>query len=176
MAYNTDTPYYQYPAQSRYTMPNQYQQTPYQPMTYTAQMPYMSCAPQGAYQQASIREPVPQAQQGDPGGIIWVMGEAGAKAYLVAPGCTVQLWDRESNVIYLKSADMSGVPSMRILDYTERGAATQTSIVMGDTSQYVTREELESILDERFKQSAKGDIENGKSTVSSTKKQQAAPQ
>jgi len=54
-------------------------------------------------------------------GIIWVQGEAGAKAYLVAPGSTVQLWDSENPVIYLKSADMSGMPSMRVLDYTERG-------------------------------------------------------
>ena len=43
-----------------------------------------------------------QPQQTDPSGIIWVQGEAGAKAYLVAPGNTVQLWDSEDQVIYLK--------------------------------------------------------------------------
>ena len=52
--------------------------------------------------------------------IIWVQGEAGAKAYLVAPNNTVTLWDSESPTIYIKTADMSGVPSMRILDFTER--------------------------------------------------------
>ena len=49
-----------------------------------------------------------------------MQGESGAKSYLVAPNCTVQLWDSESNTIYLKSADASGMPSIKILDYTIR--------------------------------------------------------
>ena len=53
-------------------------------------------------------------------GIIWVQGESGAKSYLVAPNNTVQLWDSESQTIYLKSADGSGMPSIKILDYTIR--------------------------------------------------------
>ena len=52
--------------------------------------------------------------------IIWVQGEAGAKSYLVAPNNTVQLWDSEANTIHLKSADASGMPSMKILDYKVR--------------------------------------------------------
>lgn len=67
------------------------------------------------YQQA------PQQQNNN--GLIWVSGEAGAKAYLVAPNNTVQLWDSENQTIYLKSADASGMPSMRILDYTIRSDA-----------------------------------------------------
>ena len=62
-------------------------------------------------------------QQSNP--IIWVQGEAGARAYLVAPGNTVQLWDSEAQTIYLKSADASGMPSMRVLDYTFRESAPQ---------------------------------------------------
>lgn len=54
--------------------------------------------------------------------IIWVQGEAGAKAYLIAPNNTVTLWDSESPTIYLKTADANGVPSMRVLDFTERTA------------------------------------------------------
>ena len=60
-----------------------------------------------------------QAQQHN-NGIIWVQGEAGAKSYLVAPNTTVQLWDSEDQVIYLKSADASGMPSMKVLDYKIR--------------------------------------------------------
>lgn len=55
---------------------------------------------------------------------IWVQGEAGAKSYLVAPNTDVTLWDSEAQVIYLKAADASGLPSMKILDYTIRGAET----------------------------------------------------
>ena len=50
--------------------------------------------------------------------IIWVQGEAGAKSYLVAPNNTVQLWDSEAQKIYLKSADASGMPSIRVINYT----------------------------------------------------------
>ena len=61
--------------------------------------------------------------QNQQNGIIWVQGEAGAKSYLVAPNNTVQLWDSESQTIYLKSADASGMPSMKVLDYTIRETA-----------------------------------------------------
>lgn len=80
--------------------------------------------------------------------IIWVQGEAGAKSYLVAPNTTVQLWDSENQVIYLKSADASGMPSMKILDYTIRETTQpmqQTQAIntpQVPTTDYVTRDEL----------------------------------
>lgn len=94
-------------------------------------------------------QPMQPNQQQDNGGIIWVQGEAGAKAYLVAPGNTVQLWDSENPVIYLKSADMSGMPSMRILDYTERTAASKTPPVgpQSPQVQYVTVDEFKALED-----------------------------
>ena len=57
-------------------------------------------------------------------GIIWIQGEAGAKSYMVAPNNTVALWDSESQTVYLKSADASGMPSMKVLDYTIREDAS----------------------------------------------------
>lgn len=56
---------------------------------------------------------------------IWVLGEIEAQSYPVAPGNTVTLWDKDRYTIYLKSVNAQGVPSMRILDYTERGSAQQ---------------------------------------------------
>lgn len=79
--------------------------------------------------------------------IIWVSGEAGAKAYMVAPNTTVQLWDSESQTIYLKSADASGMPSMRIIDYTIRDN-TPKAPNLSPQSDFVTRSELQSVLDE----------------------------
>ena len=78
-------------------------------------------------------------------GIIWVQGETGAKSYLVAPNNTVQLWDSENQIIYLKSADARGMPSMKILDYTIRDGNQPTQTV-----EYVTREEF-SNFEERIK-------------------------
>lgn len=79
-------------------------------------------------------------------GIIWVQGEAGAKSYLVAPNTTVQLWDAEKQTIYLKSADASGMPSMRVLDYTIREAQNVASApIMGDSSNYATKADFGAI-------------------------------
>jgi len=58
--------------------------------------------------------------------LIWVQGEAGAKSYMVAPNQTVTLWDSEQNIIYIKSADATGMPSMKILDYTIRDDVSKT--------------------------------------------------
>lgn len=72
--------------------------------------------------------------------MVWVQGEAGAKSYLVAPNTTLPLWDSEGQTIYIKSADASGMPSMKIIDYTIREQNhSQSKIVEND---YVTKEEL----------------------------------
>ena len=101
-------------------------------------MAYNSYYP-GYYQQ--YQQP---AQQG---GIIWVQGESGAKSYMVAPGNTVQLWDSEAQTIYLKSADASGMPSMRILDYQIRDNAPSGPI-LGAKSDFVTRGELQTVMEQ----------------------------
>lgn len=89
-----------------------YQPVQYQPVQYQMQQ-----AQQQAQQAPTVSN-----------GIIWVSGEAGAKAYLVAPNNTVQLWDSEQQTIYLKSADASGMPSMKVLDYTIRDTAPQRPV------------------------------------------------
>jgi len=61
-----------------------------------------------------------------PQNLIWVQGEAGAKSYLVAPNSTVTLWDTESQTIYIKSADASGMPTMKVLDYSVRNGMAET--------------------------------------------------
>lgn len=76
-------------------------------------------------------------------GIIWVQGESGAKSYLVAPNQTVQLWDSESQTIYLKSADASGMPSIRILDYTIRDTAQKTQ--EKPVSEFATKDDISAI-------------------------------
>ena len=81
-------------------------------------------------------------QQNQQSGLIWVQGEAAAKSYLVAPGNTVQLWDSEQKVIYLKSADASGMPSMKVLDYTIRGEEPEKP-----APEYATKAELAALAE-----------------------------
>jgi len=95
----------------------------------------------------------PQQQQAQQNGIIWVSGEAGAKAYMVAPNNTIQLWDSESQTIYLKSADASGMPSMKILDYTIRDSVKNTpvspSVLTDDKlSAFATKDEIKAVSEQ----------------------------
>lgn len=88
-----------------------------------------------AYQQMNTQ------QQQIQSGIIWVQGEAAAKSYPVAPNTSVALWDSEANVIYIKSADGSGMPSMKIVDYTMRDTNARRS-EMSPQSDFVTKDDL----------------------------------
>ena len=103
------------------------------PVNYGYQMPQMQQVPQ-----------MPQQQSDSP--FIWVQGEAGAKSYLIAPNKTIPLWDSEAQTIYLKSADASGMPSMKILDYTIRDSANMPAKtpLSVPTDEYVTKKEMEA--------------------------------
>lgn len=113
------------------------------PITYGQMYPQIA-APQ--IQQPQMPQMV-AAQPQQSNGLIWVLGEAGAKSYLVAPNTTLPLWDSEAQVIYLKSADASGMPSMKILDYTIReGANSAQKAPLNDKAEdYVTKDELEAL-------------------------------
>lgn len=67
--------------------------------------------------------PTPQATND----MLWVLGEIEATSYPVAPNNSVTLWDKNAPTIYIKSVNAQGVPSMRILDFTERTQGNQNS-------------------------------------------------
>lgn len=106
---------------------------------------------QPMYYPQQFQPQMPQQPTQQTSGIIWVQGEAGAKSYLVAPNTTVQLWDSESQCIYLKSADASGMPSMKILDYTIRNQTPANAPVAAsvqhaeDSTNYATRAEIDAL-------------------------------
>ena len=104
-------------------------------------MAYYNGGYPGNYQQIYQPQYPQQQTQNNQNGLIWVQGEAAAKAYLVAPGSTVQLWDSEERVIYLKSADASGMPSMKILDYTIRGEEQKPAVA------WATKEDLDALAE-----------------------------
>lgn len=128
MPYN---PTYYYP-QNYYQPPvadqmNQFRQQPYQqPMQTPAQM-------------QPVQQPQTQGQF-----IIWVQNQQEAYNYLVAPNSAVALWDSNSPVIYLKQADASGKPTMKIYDLVER--TTQLSQAAPQpAAEYVTRQEFAAL-------------------------------
>ena len=90
----------------------------------------------------------PQTQSTPPSNsIIWVQGEAGAKSYLVAPNSTVTLWDTESETIYVKSADASGMPNMKVLDYKIRGNAVETASIPMQNG-FATKDDLNALRED----------------------------
>jgi len=101
------------------------------------------------YYQPQFQPTLPQQPaQPQNTGITWVQGEAGAKSYMVAPNTTVQLWDSESQRIFLKSADASGMPSMKVLDYTIRdqtAANGPVSAATAHTQDYATHAEINAL-------------------------------
>lgn len=87
----------------------------------------------------------PPVMQPQASPLIWVQGEAGAKAYQVAPNTTVPLFDTESQVVYLKSTDITGMPSIKTLDYTIRGAVAPVAAQMVTGPDYATRADFEAL-------------------------------
>ena len=125
----------------------------YQPMNYGYPYQDRLAQLQNQYQQAVNVPQMPQMQQPPQTnqGLLWVSGEVGAKSYLVAPNSTVLLMDSDSSRFYLKSADNSGMPSLRIFEYKEVTNMAQNAPQDSRTSEnnldgrYVTRDEYDSL-------------------------------
>ena len=67
------------------------------------------------------------------GGVQWVSGEQEARGYLIAPNSAVALWDSNAPTVYLKQADASGRPSLKIYDLVERTSNPSTQASTPET-------------------------------------------
>ena len=119
----------------------------YQPGYYGQAMPdQLAQLRQNAYQQPMMGQAAQQTQ-GTPS-IIWVQGEEGAKAYMVAAGNSVLLMDSENSAFYIKSTDASGMPlPLRVFDYKERTTAAKTppQTAQQPGIEFVTRAEFDAL-------------------------------
>ena len=111
--------------------PNYYQGG-YYPQYQNGAMPDMLNQFKGQYQQMPMQQPMMQqpvqqmpmqpTQMTGTNDMIWVLSEGEAQSYPVAPNNSVILWDKNSDVVYIKSVNAQNVPSFRVLDYKERTA------------------------------------------------------
>lgn len=109
--------------------------------------------PMGQFNQ-QFQQPIPQqmqtvqtAQQ-PANDFLWVLGQTEAEGYPVAPNNTVTLWDKNLPTIYIKSVNAQGVPSMRILDFTERAATaskTPSAPSFNSTNNFVTLDSFNAL-------------------------------
>lgn len=94
---------------------------------------------QNQYMPMQNMQQVPQQQASS--SIVWVHSEMEASGYPVAPNSAVTLWDSNAPVVYLKQADASGKPSMKIYDLVERSQRP----VQAQTVEYAPLSRLEAL-------------------------------
>lgn len=89
-------------------------------------------------QMQQVANPIPQS------GVQWVNGEMEARNWMVAPNAAIALWDSSAPTVYLKQADASGKPTLKIYDLVER-AETPRTAPQEKGVEFVTREEFDRL-------------------------------
>ena len=120
------------------------------------QNPYASLMGQNPYYNQSMnnQQIFPQEQ---PKNLIRVNGIDGAKAYQMPANSTVALFDSNEDVMYVKSTDGAGFPSIRTFSFIEKLNAEGKS----PDVEYISREEFEEFKKEL--------MNNGKQSISRSK-------
>lgn len=108
-------------------------------------MPSYSTAPDPlAFMQpaaAPQQRPTPPAT-----GVQWVGGEQEARNWMVAPNSAVVLWDSNIPAIYLKTADPTGRPDLKIFDLVERTPPQPAAAP--PAPDYITRDEFKALAEQ----------------------------
>lgn len=101
----------------------------YFPQYQNGAVPDMLNQYKGQYQQQIMQQPMVQQMQmaTQTNDMIWVLNENEATSYPVAPNNSVVLWDKNEPIIYVKSVNNQGMPSMRVLYFEERSATPSNS-------------------------------------------------
>lgn len=116
-------------------------QNPYYPQPIPDNL--MQMRQQQMMQPQMAQPPMPQNPVAQ-GGVQWVSGEQEAKGYLIAPNSAVALWDSTAPTVYLKQADASGKPTLKIYDLVERTETPRTA-PQEKGVEFVTRKEFDAL-------------------------------
>lgn len=106
------------------------------------------------YQQPFYQQqPMYSFQQQQPqktSGIIWVQGEAGAKAHVVDVGDAAILMDSEGSYFYIKYVNQAGMPFLEKYRFEKVTESPQETIQEQQTNfdQFITRDEFEKRISE----------------------------
>lgn len=115
-------------------------QNPYypQPMPDNLMQMRQQQIPQMPQQMPQMANPISQS------GVQWVNGEMEARNWMVAPNAAIALWDSSAPTVYLKQADASGKPTLKIYDLVER-TETASAAPQKAGVEFVTREEFDRL-------------------------------
>lgn len=89
-----------------------------------------------------------QGYQPSQSSIIWISGAMEAQSYPVAPNNAVTLWSTTEPVVYLKQADATGKPTLKVYDLVERTqtASAATSGTDVKSPEYATKDDLGTVV------------------------------
>lgn len=122
------------------------------------QNPYASLIGQNQfYQQPGMNNQQFFQQQEQPQNLIRVNGLEGAKAYQMSANSTVALFDANNDLMYVKSTDGAGFPSIRTFTFSE----LQEEPKAEQNVDYISREEFEEFKKEL--------MNNGKQSIQRSK-------
>ena len=120
------------------------------------QNPYANLLAQNQYYnpQMNNQQIFPQEQTQN---LIRVNGIEGAKTYQMSANSTVALFDSNEDIMYIKTTDGAGFPSIRTFNFVE---ITQNEKLSG-SQDYISRQEFEEFKKEL--------MNNGKQSISRSK-------
>ena len=156
----------------------------YFPQYQNGAVPDMLNQYKGQYQQMPMQQPMVQQMQAptQTNDMIWVLNENEATSYPVAPNNSVVLWDKNEPIIYVKSVNNQGMPSMRVLYFEERNATPSNSpknapktheCTCGD--KFATKEQINDLraklddLTAKYEELARPIVEKPKTTTKKAK-------
>lgn len=123
------------------------------------QNPYASLMAQNQY----YNQPMNNQQffqQEQPQSLIRVNGIDGAKAYQMPANSTVALFDSNEDIMYVKTTDGAGFPSVRSFKFVEMAHETKQV----EKADYISREEFEEFKKELMS-NGKQSIQRSKSNI-----------
>lgn len=133
------------------TMPGQFNASPYM-QNMNTQIP----SQMGQFNaQMQVQQPV--------NGLTRVTGIDGAKAYQMPPNSVAALFDDSYDIMYVKSTDGAGFPTIRIFDFFEHKEDAHVQKQSVNVENFATKQELET-LENEIKQ-VKEMLSNGKQPV-----------
>ena len=120
------------------------------------QNPYANLLAQNQYynQQMNNQQIFPQEQTQN---LIRVNGIEGAKTYQMSANSTVALFDSNEDIMYIKTTDGAGFPSIRTFNFAEITQNEKSSC----SQDYISRQEFEEFKKEL--------MNNGKQSISRSK-------
>lgn len=114
-------------------------------MSYNPYFNYVPQYPQYSYGAQTGYQMSPQQVQPGSTQIVYVNGEEGAKAYIVAPNSSILLMDSDSPKFYIKSANAQGQMMMRSFQFEEISDGSSQKAPETDFKAFATKEDLKEL-------------------------------